>query len=137
MKHKILLGVFVFALVAVFLAGAAGAKDKIVIGQAISLSGPQAPAVTMAGGPIYEMWVEEVNQKGGIYVKEYGKKLPVELIRYDDKTDIGTMTNLLEKLIVEDKVDFVFPPGARLGSLLPLLSQTSTSIYSSVARVAR
>jgi branched-chain amino acid transport system substrate-binding protein len=100
----------VFAVILVFLVGAAGAKDKIVIGQAISLSGPQAPAVTMAGGPIYEMWVEEVNQNGGIYVKEYGKKLPVELIRYDDKTDIGTMTNLLEKLIVEDKVDFVFPP---------------------------
>jgi branched-chain amino acid transport system substrate-binding protein len=43
-------------------------------------------------------------------VKEYGKKLPVELKRYDDKSDIGTMTNLLEKLILEDKVDFVFPP---------------------------
>jgi branched-chain amino acid transport system substrate-binding protein len=56
------------------------------------------------------MWVEEVNKNGGIYVKEYGKKLPVELKRYDDKSDIGTMTNLLEKLIVEDKVDFVFPP---------------------------
>jgi branched-chain amino acid transport system substrate-binding protein len=43
-------------------------------------------------------------------VKEFGKKLPVELKRYDDKSDIGTMTNLLEKLILEDKVDFVFPP---------------------------
>jgi branched-chain amino acid transport system substrate-binding protein len=89
---------------------AAPAKDKIVIGQAISLSGPLAGAVQIAGGPIYELWVEEVNKNGGIYVKEYGKKLPVELKRYDDKTDIGTMTNLLEKLILEDKVDFVFPP---------------------------
>ena len=34
----------------------------------------------------------------------------MELKRYDDKSDIGTMTNLLEKLILEDKVDFVFPP---------------------------
>ena len=59
---------------------------------------------------IYELWVDEVNKAGGIYVKEYGKKLPVELKRYDDKSDIGTMTNLLEKLIVEDKVDFIFPP---------------------------
>ena len=89
---------------------AAPAKDKIVIGQAISLSGPLAGAVQIAGGPIYELWVEEVNKKGGIYVKEYGKKLPVELKRYDDKSDIGTMTNLLEKLILQDKVDFVFPP---------------------------
>jgi branched-chain amino acid transport system substrate-binding protein len=89
---------------------AAPPKDKIVIGQAISLSGPFAPGVAISGGRIYVMWSEEVNKNGGIYVKEYGKKLPVELIRYDDKSDIGTMTNLLEKLIVQDKVDFVFPP---------------------------
>jgi branched-chain amino acid transport system substrate-binding protein len=69
-----------------------------------------APGVAISGGRIYVMWSEEVNKNGGIYVKEYGKKLPVELIRYDDKSDIGTMTNLLEKLIVQDKVDFVFPP---------------------------
>jgi len=86
------------------------AKDKIVIGQAISISGPYAMGVATAGGPVYEMWVDEVNKNGGIYVEEYGKQLPVELIRYDDTTDIGQMTTLLEKLILEDKVDFVFPP---------------------------
>ncbi|MFH1242917.1 MAG: amino acid ABC transporter substrate-binding protein [Pseudomonadota bacterium] len=101
--------VMLFALLMAFPL-AAHSKDKIRIGQAISLSGPIAGGVAIAGGPIYELWVEEVNKNGGIYVKEYGKKLPVELIRYDDKSDIGTMTNLLEKLILEDKVDFVFPP---------------------------
>jgi branched-chain amino acid transport system substrate-binding protein len=114
MKHKVVLGLFICAAVVVFLAGAGAtnslAKDKIVIGQAISLSGPIAGGVAIAGGRIYVMWAEEVNKSGGIYVKEYGKRLPVELKRYDDKSDIGTMTNLLEKLILEDKVDFVFPP---------------------------
>jgi branched-chain amino acid transport system substrate-binding protein len=114
MKNRGVLHLFVFGVVMVFLVGVcvtnALAKDKIRIGQAISLSGPQAIGVSIAGGRIYVMWVEEVNKNGGIYVKEYGKKLPVELIRYDDKTDIGTMTKLLEKLILEDKVDFVFPP---------------------------
>ncbi|MCL6478387.1 MAG: amino acid ABC transporter substrate-binding protein [Peptococcaceae bacterium] len=86
------------------------AKDKIVIGQAISLSGPLAASAAAAGGPAWEMWVKEVNAQGGIYVKEYGKKLPVEYIKYDDKSDLGTMTKLLEKLILEDKVDFVLPP---------------------------
>jgi branched-chain amino acid transport system substrate-binding protein len=98
-----------FALVVAFPL-ASHAKDKIVIGQAIALSGPLAGGVDIAGGKIYELWVEEVNKHGGIYVKEYGKKLPVVLKRYDDKSDIGTMTNLLEKLILDDKVDFVFPP---------------------------
>jgi branched-chain amino acid transport system substrate-binding protein len=114
MKNKLLLGLFVFTVAVVFLFGAGAtqspAKDKIRIGQAIALSGPLAGGVAIAGGRIYQMWVEEVNKDGGIYVKEYGKKLPVELIRYDDKSDIGTMTKLLEKLILEDKVDFVFPP---------------------------
>ncbi|MEJ2099932.1 MAG: amino acid ABC transporter substrate-binding protein [Desulfobacterales bacterium] len=116
MKTKTLLSLFVsmvvVVLIGVFGATDSSAKDKIVIGQAISLSGPNAPGVAISGGRIYVMWVEEVNKNGGIYVKEYGKKLPVELKRYDDKTDIGTMTNLLEKLILEDKVDFVFPPWA-------------------------
>jgi branched-chain amino acid transport system substrate-binding protein len=112
MKNRVLIRVLVIAVALFFLAGVAGAeaKDKIVIGQAISLSGPQAAGVDISGGKIWELWVEEVNKQGGIFVKEYGKKLPVELKRYDDKTDIGTMTNLLEKLILEDKVDFVFPP---------------------------
>jgi branched-chain amino acid transport system substrate-binding protein len=108
-------GLFVLVIIVMFLAGTAYAKspakkDKIVIGQAISLSGPLAGGVAISGGKIYELWVDEVNKQGGIYVKEYGKKLPVVLKRYDDKSDIGTMRNLLEKLIVEDKVDFVFPP---------------------------
>jgi branched-chain amino acid transport system substrate-binding protein len=56
------------------------------------------------------LWIDEVNANGGIYVEEYGKKLPLELIRYDDTTDIGTMTTLLEKLILDDKVDLLLPP---------------------------
>ena len=108
-------GLFVLAILVVFLAGATTAmsapkKDKIVFGQAISLSGPLAGGVAISGGKIYELWIDEVNKAGGIYVTEYGKKLPVELKRYDDKSDIGTMRNLIEKLIVEDKVDFILPP---------------------------
>ena len=100
----------VFLLMGTFGADTAAAKDKIRIGQAIALSGPLAGGVAISGGKVYELWVEDVNKNGGIYVEEYGKKLPIELIRYDDKSDIGTMTNLLEKLILEDKVDFILPP---------------------------
>jgi branched-chain amino acid transport system substrate-binding protein len=86
------------------------AKDKIVIGNAISLSGPYAAgAITTQTNP-YDMWVKEVNAQGGIYVKEYGKKLPVEIIRYDDKSDMGTVVKLVEKLILDDKVDLLLPP---------------------------
>jgi branched-chain amino acid transport system substrate-binding protein len=86
------------------------AKDSIVFGAARPVSGGFAVFESSVYGPIYRMWIKEVNKKGGIFVKEYGKKLPIEVKVYDDKSDMGTMTRLLEKLIVQDKVDFIFGP---------------------------
>jgi branched-chain amino acid transport system substrate-binding protein len=114
MKNKILIGFFVFGLIMAFMVTVCVtdslAKDKIIIGQAASLSGILSAEYTFACAPYYDFWVKVVNAEGGIYIKEYGKKLPVELKVYDDKSDIGMMTRLLEKLIMEDKVDFVFAP---------------------------
>jgi branched-chain amino acid transport system substrate-binding protein len=84
-------------------------KDNIVVGMSRPLSGSQAIVGDSAFRPVYETWVAEVNADGGVYVEEYGKKLPIKLIIYDDTTDVGTMTRLTEKLIVEDKVDFLWP----------------------------
>jgi branched-chain amino acid transport system substrate-binding protein len=84
-------------------------KDKIVIGLATPLSGSQAITRDSAFRPIYETLVPMWNAEGGIYLSEYGKKLPIELIIYDDTSDVGTMTRLTEKLILEDKVDFLWP----------------------------
>ena len=86
------------------------AKDKIRVGWVTSLSGVNASSVPVTSGNVYTMWVEEVNARGGLYIKEYGKKLPLEVTKYDDKSDVGTMTKLLEKTIVEDKVDLIFSP---------------------------
>lgn len=85
-------------------------KDKILIGMSRSLSGPLAQIGDSAFRPIYETLIPEWNANGGIYVAEYGKKLPIELKIYDDKSDTGTMVKNLEKLILDDKVDFIFPP---------------------------
>src|SRR4030042_2551794 len=67
-------------------------KDKIVIGAARPLSGPLSFFEATAFGPVYKMWVDEVNAGGGIFVKEYNKKLPIELKIYDDTSDMNTMT---------------------------------------------
>jgi len=85
------------------------AKDKIVVGMSRPLSGPMAIIGDSAFRPIYETWVPMVNAEGGIYLSAYDKKLPIELVIYDDKSDVGTMTRLTEKLILEDKVDFLWP----------------------------
>lgn len=86
-------------------------KDAIVIGYACSLSGPLAQIHGSAGGPAQAAWEKYINEvQGGIYVKDYDKKLPVKFIIYDDKSDAGTLTRLIDKLCLEDKVDFLFGP---------------------------
>jgi branched-chain amino acid transport system substrate-binding protein len=104
----VVVGVMLFAML-VALPLTALSKDKIVVGMARPLSGWNAMIGDSAFRPVYETFVAEVNKQGGVYVKEYGKKLPIELKVYDDKSDVGTMTRLTEKLIVEDKVDFLWP----------------------------
>lgn len=112
-------------------------KDKIRIGNPIALSGIAASGAMMTQIRPYDMWVEDVNARGGIFVKEFGKRLPVEIIRYDDKSDIGTTVKLTEKLILEDKVDFIFPPWGTAWNFAiapiinkhkyPVIAQTVTS----------
>ncbi|MBA7619849.1 hypothetical protein ES703_27190 [subsurface metagenome] len=116
MTKKLLFGLITItlvALVAVPLSSScvpapAPVKDSIVIGASRPLSGMNAMIGDAAFGPIMAMWEEEVNAAGGIYVEEYGKKLPIEYLIYDDATDVGTMVRLTEKLILEDKVDILF-----------------------------
>jgi len=116
-KKKLLVGLMALLVVALIVplvtacpaAPTAPTKDKLVVGMSRPLSGPLAIIGDSAFRPIYETWVPEVNAAGGIYLTEYGKKLPIDEIIYDDKSDVGTMTRLTEKLILEDKVDFLWP----------------------------
>jgi branched-chain amino acid transport system substrate-binding protein len=86
------------------------APEKIIIGNAIALSGPNSQGAMLSQIPPYDLWVEDVNAEGGIYVEEYDTRIPVEILRYDDTSDIGTAVQLTEKLILEDEVNFIFPP---------------------------
>jgi branched-chain amino acid transport system substrate-binding protein len=83
------------------------AKTTIKIGMARSLSGGLAVIGDSAFKPIYTAWIKEVNDAGGINVG--GKMMKIETVIYDDKSDAATMTRLTEKLILEDKVDFLWP----------------------------
>ena len=85
-------------------------KDTIVFGGSRSMTGVYAFFEQSAYGPIYKMWVDDVNADGGLYIKEYDKKMKIELKVYDDTSDLSTMTRNLEKAIVEDQVDFILPP---------------------------
>jgi len=83
------------------------APDVIKIGASISLSGNLARFGNMVKSG-YELWAEQVNAQGGIDVG--GKKMPVEIVYYDDQSDNQTAVKLTEKLITEDKVQFLLGP---------------------------
>ena len=83
------------------------ARDKFVFGSAISHTGKFAREGASLKNA-YDFWANRVNEKGGIEVG--GKKYPVEIKYYDDKSDAQTTTKLVEKLITKDKVDLIFGP---------------------------
>jgi len=84
-------------------------KDAIVIGFPASLTG-RYELLGKQGLNGLQMWAETVNKTGGITVKDLNRKLPVKIVYYDDRSDKDTAVRLAEKLIVEDKADFIFPP---------------------------
>lgn len=108
---KLLFVIGVALLVTFWLNQGVMAKDDIRIGFSMALTGPYAPA---AKGQMeaYLLWEEQVNKKGGIFVKEFGKKLPVKLVYYDDKSEAETAVKVYEKLITDDKVDLLFSPNS-------------------------
>jgi branched-chain amino acid transport system substrate-binding protein len=105
-KLYLFLGMIVISL---FLTNYVSAKDKIRIGFSMSLTGIYAPA---AEGEMqaYQLWLEDVNRKGGIFVKEFNKRIPVEFVYYDDASSTETAVRVYEKLITSDKVDLLLGP---------------------------
>lgn len=86
----------------------AGADDGVIkVGVAISETGAySAEGQSVRHG--YEYWEKQVNEKGGIEVD--GEKQSVELVFYDDQSKPETAIKLIQRLISEDKVDFLFGP---------------------------
>ena len=95
-------------LAAAALAPAFAQDAPVRIGYAISRTGPFAPGAQVSQEPNYIMWAEQVNAAGGLNVK--GKKRKVELIGFDDRSEVETMVRTYEKLMTSDKVDLILPP---------------------------
>lgn len=82
---------------------------NIKVGLSISLTGNySAQGVESFEGT--KLWVSEVNNSGGLFVKEYNTKLPIELIHYDDESSVDKCRINIAKLISNNKVDIVLGP---------------------------
>ena len=95
------------------------APKSIKVGYAIALSGPEAPGAGLTTLPNYRLWIKEVNDAGGLMLKKYGKKVPIEAVELDDTSSPEARQRLIEKLMAVDKVDLVLTPwstGANLAT---------------------
>jgi branched-chain amino acid transport system substrate-binding protein len=124
---------------------AAEEPTSIRIGYAISKTGPYEPGASATTRPNYQLWVKDVNAAGGIMVKTAGRRLPVEVIEYDDQSDPIEAQKAVEKLATTDKVDFILPPwGTHLNlAVAPLFNRyghpqlIGTASIENVAEYAR
>jgi branched-chain amino acid transport system substrate-binding protein len=92
------------------IAGHGQTSKSVKIGYAISLSGPNAPGASITVLPNYRLWVKEVNAAGGIMLKSLGKRVPIEVVEYDDHSNVDDAVEAVERLIKQDKVDLILPP---------------------------
>jgi branched-chain amino acid transport system substrate-binding protein len=81
-------------------------KKEILIGTNLPLTG------ILAGVGVEQRWayqtaVDDVNKAGGIWVEEFGKRMPVRLVVADDASDPGKAAAAVERLIKVKKVDLL------------------------------
>jgi branched-chain amino acid transport system substrate-binding protein len=107
------------------LAAAQEAPKSIRIGYSLAKTGPNAPGGETTVRPNYEMWVKEVNAAGGLMLKAYGKRVPLEVVEYDDRSSTEEAVRAIERLISQDKVDIILPPWGTAVNLAvaPLLAR--------------
>jgi branched-chain amino acid transport system substrate-binding protein len=81
--------------------------EGILIGAPLPLTGPLSPeGIKLRQG--YDLWVEAANQAGGVKVGD--RKLPLQIVYYDYESNTPRAVQLAEKLVTDDKVNFMFAP---------------------------
>ncbi|MBI2152919.1 MAG: amino acid ABC transporter substrate-binding protein [Candidatus Rokubacteria bacterium] len=88
----------------------AKAPDTIRIGATLAVTGPFSPEW---GPPMLKFmteWTKVVNEEGGIFLKEFNAKVPIELVIYDDESKPPKSVELYEKLNAADKVHVFLGP---------------------------
>ncbi len=84
----------------------AASRNEIVVGTQLPLTG-ELSGEGQEQKWAYEEAVRDVNAKGGIFVKEFGKKLPVRLIIEDDESNVAKSARAVERLIKIHNVDLL------------------------------
>lgn len=103
----------------------AQAQTVIKIGAIAPKTGPLAGGAAVTHWPNVQLWAANVNKQGGLMLKAAGRRVPVEIIEIDDRTNNEDAVKGVERLVNQDKVDFIIAPygtGANL-AVAPLLNR--------------
>jgi branched-chain amino acid transport system substrate-binding protein len=87
--------------------GSAGA-ETIKLGAVGPKTGALAGGAAITHWPNFQLWVKQVNDRGGLKLKNGQAK--IELIEYDDRTVPGETIKAVERLATQDKADFIGAP---------------------------
>jgi ABC-type branched-subunit amino acid transport system substrate-binding protein/ABC-type sugar transport system substrate-binding protein len=79
------------------------APEFIEFGASIPLTGNFGSLGNMVL-PGYQLAIDAINADGGVYVEEYGTKIPIRLTYYDDESDPTKAVSKLETLYSEQNV---------------------------------
>jgi branched-chain amino acid transport system substrate-binding protein len=87
----------------------AEAPNEIKIGATLALSG-RFKGIVGEFEKLGNAWTGLVNERGGIYVKEYGKKLPIKFQVYDDGSKPENARKFYEKMATDKSISFFMGP---------------------------
>ncbi|MBW1804398.1 MAG: ABC transporter substrate-binding protein, partial [Deltaproteobacteria bacterium] len=85
----------------------AAKRDHILIGRPHPKTGPMA-AFTEPSPWIDKRALDVINGQGGIYIKEYNKKVPLKVKFMDTQSDPTKAAEVGSRLILKDKVDLMY-----------------------------
>jgi branched-chain amino acid transport system substrate-binding protein len=95
------------AALAIAATGSAWAQPTIKIGAPLPMTGALSPeGQRLKQG--HDLWAETVNKAGGIQVG--ANKIKVEMVYADYQSNTPRAVQLADKLITQDKVDYIFSP---------------------------
>lgn len=94
----------------------------IRLGMTVSSTGTFALAA-QSGQRGVEIWVDDVNSRGGLDIG--GRKRKLELVKLDDRSDKTVIPKVYETLIKEEKCDLLFGP---FGSTLTSAAANTTEL---------
>jgi branched-chain amino acid transport system substrate-binding protein len=117
----------------------AAAPDKIRFGYAITQSGPLGPGAESTSISQYRLWQKRVNDDGGIMLKKFNKKVPIDFVSYDDQGKPDELLKLTERLIQQDKVDMMLAPYATHMNLAaaPIVTKNEYPVIMTTATTAK